>query len=210
MELVWQRRGKLGIDCRGKETSINMPKEVDHPTGPTGPTNPSGPTAVGNARLASRVKDALMEKTRSAGVDVNARAVDGEVTLTGTVDVAAEKQAAADIARGVPGVRAVVDNITISTDGTITDGDIEKELTHTLVDEGLRGVGVELDHGEVTLVGRVRDVDEEQLALSRAAEVRGVKGVFSELSVGEPEGEDEIAVGGKPVDVGEIDVPERP
>ena len=166
-----------------------------------------------NKQLASKVKDALMKKTRSVGVDVNVRAVNGEVTLTGTVDVASEKQAAADVARGVPGVRSVVDDLTVSMDGNVTDGDIEKEVTHTLVDEGLRGAGAKVDHGNVTLVGRVDDVDDEQLALRRAEEARGVKGVFSELKVGETEGDgdggDHITVGGKPVDVGEIDVPDR-
>lgn len=165
-------------------------------------------SAKDNAELAARVKEALMEKTRSTGVDVNVRAVNGEVTLTGIVDVASEKQAAVDIARAVPGVRAVVDNLTIATDGWIPDDDIEKELTHTLVDEGLKGVGVEVNRGNVTLLGRVEDVADEQLAIRRAAEVRGVKSVFSELSVGEPGGEDHIVVGGKSVDVGKIDVPE--
>lgn len=137
-----------------------------------------------NKDLGDRVKEALLRDTRSAGVDIQARAVNGKVTLTGIVDVLAEKQAAEEIAREVPGVAEVENSITVSTDGAIDDGEIQETLTRRLADEGL-GVGAEVHKGNAELLGTAEDQEEKEQAIEVAQSTRGVKGIMDRVEVEE-------------------------
>ncbi len=56
----------------------------------------------------------------------------GVVRLQGIVDVFAEKMRAEDIAARVSGVTHIENNLTVSTDGRITDEDINFEVAEEL------------------------------------------------------------------------------
>lgn len=62
------------------------------------------------ADVRGKVAQAVPGKTFDIGVSVSDRRV---VTLTGTVDTAAERAAIADAARSVNGVASVINNITV-------------------------------------------------------------------------------------------------
>ncbi|OTA42274.1 MAG: hypothetical protein A6D92_00405 [Symbiobacterium thermophilum] len=65
-------------------------------------------------QLAKQVKEALLAQTDSAGIDVQVSARDGTVRLHGVVDALSHKSAAEEIARRVPGVRRIDNDITVA------------------------------------------------------------------------------------------------
>jgi len=79
---------------------------------------PATDKVAANAELSGRVQQALQTRTTDspAPVDgqVEATAVDGVVTLFGTVNAASEKERAALLALGVQGVRSVVNNLEVT------------------------------------------------------------------------------------------------
>jgi len=78
---------------------------------------PAGDMVAANAELGGKVKQALQTQTTDspAPIDgqVEAIAVDGVVTLFGTVKAASEKERAALLTLAVEGVRSVVNNLEV-------------------------------------------------------------------------------------------------
>lgn len=112
-------------------------------------------------------------------VDVNGR----HVVLQGVVDVLAEKERAAHIAKQVPGVSSLENAITISTDGSITDSDVQFEVAEELNADPrvpLKNIGVEVDGGNARLVGSA-DAEERAAAEEAAARARGVRKVLNQV-----------------------------
>jgi CubicO group peptidase (beta-lactamase class C family) len=72
---------------------------------------PEAQKADPNKELAARVKRAVEEQGKLAGIDVTAS--DGKVTLWGTTGNAAERQRAAGIASKVDGVKSVENNLKV-------------------------------------------------------------------------------------------------
>ncbi|MBV9271774.1 MAG: BON domain-containing protein [Candidatus Eremiobacteraeota bacterium] len=66
-----------------------------------------------NAFLATRVGSAIAAQTGVNAARVKPTARDGVVTLTGSAPTSAVKQTMVQAARGVPGVRTVVDKIEV-------------------------------------------------------------------------------------------------
>ena len=109
-------------------TSGSAPATSAQPSGPmTGtpagqmatPSSPAGDKAaagaVDDAALTAQVKSALQSEAalRSQAIDVDSK--NATITLTGSVDSAASKARANEVAAGVNGVVAVVDQLTIKT-----------------------------------------------------------------------------------------------
>ena len=117
---------------------------------------------------------------------LKADVVEGQAQLHGVVDVLAEKKRAEELARGVPGIRSVDAAISISTDGPITDSDVDFEVAEELSatpDIDPRHIGAKSSHGVVTLVGRTDDPDEIRAATKAAESARGVTVVRSRVKV---------------------------
>lgn len=77
-----------------------------------GGTRVSAGTAVTSSRftaseLIARVKTALLNDTEIGARRIDVHTVDGDITLTGRVASAAERDRAVHLARGVEGVRSV-------------------------------------------------------------------------------------------------------
>lgn len=128
---------------------------------------------------------------------LEADVVEGQAQLHGVVDVLAEKKRAEDLARSITGIHDVDSAISISTDGPVTDKDVEFEVSEELdaaagVDP--KHIGAKSSRGVVTLVGRTDDPDEIKAARKAAESARGVAVVRSRVRV---EG-----AGGKGVDGG--------
>ncbi|MBS4023763.1 MAG: BON domain-containing protein [Dethiobacter sp.] len=106
--------------------------------------------------------------------------------MQGIVDVLADTKRAVEFAREFPGIDKVEDNLTVSTDGAIDDGDVYMEVTQEL--GGDPGVDEEKIHftvnkGVVTLLGETDSPDERMAAAKAAAKARGVRNVNNQISL---------------------------
>ncbi len=116
---------------------------------------------------------------------VNVSVEGGVVILSGIVRSASAKAAAGEVAARVPGVARVDNALTVSTDGTIPDPDLEAAVAEALAHApglSLRDIGATVDDGIVTLVGHVRDRAQEEEAIRVAGSVKGVKNVVAALA----------------------------
>jgi len=119
----------------------------------------SGPDDV---TLASNVKAKLSADTMLARSNINVDAKSGAVTLTGTVTSEAEKAKAETIAKGVDGVKSVVNSLKVkapvvnATPPPVTeDTRLKSDVTAALAKYGITGVNVTVAGGEVTLTGDI-------------------------------------------------------
>jgi len=149
-----------------------------------------------DAHLVERVKDALLSDTESAGIDVQVSGGDGTIRLYGVVDALSHKRAAEEIARRVPGVSRVDNDIAVANEETYGDKDIEEALTRKLEGrEETRAIGCQVRRGVVTLVGHAPRQEDVEAAVRLAEDTAGVKEVRVErIKVGEDRDEDDADV----------------
>jgi len=158
--------------------------------------------------VTTSVKTQLMadELVKARNINVDTR--DHVVTLTGTVQSAAEEAKALQIARSTKGVTDVVDNIVIApssepgaapTTGTaggtsigaaaseaVSDASITTKVkTSLLADPDVSGLRIDVDtrDGVVTLTGTVSSSAERNRALDLAGKVENVKRVEDKLTL---------------------------
>src|SRR5262249_23307149 len=130
-------------------------------------------------------------------VKVESRAV----TLSGSVETAAQRNGAEQIARAVDGVASVTNNLTVTNPQAATEppaanatpADLNAELAKRVEFELYRTnafntltMQVKADDGAVTLSGTVRSRAEQLLAERVAQGVPGAKKVTNELKVAAP------------------------
>lgn len=136
------------------------------------------------ARLERRVKEALLARTESAGLDVRVEAYGDTVRLHGIVDTLSQKQAAEAIARTVPGVGDVRNDLTVGAEPGWTAGESARELRGRLAANPVtREVTPQVRRGTVELLGRVPGPGAAEEAERIAAGVAGVREVRSHLEV---------------------------
>jgi hyperosmotically inducible periplasmic protein len=151
-----------------------------------------GITAAVKAKLAAD------DTVKAYQIDVDTK--EGVVSLTGTVDTAAAKARAAELARATDGVVRVVDNVTVrvavppqaqstidSAQAALTDAAITTAVkTKLLADTAVSGLKIDVDtkDGVVTLSGRVPTNTEKQRAVTLSRDTTGVKSVNDQLKVG--------------------------
>lgn len=145
---------------------------------------------VDDAALLTSVKSALVADSASTAADVNVDVYRGDVKLSGFVDNANDKARAAEVARGVEGVKSVKNDIAIgesSTVGEVIDDSIltAKVKTALIADSDTKAhqINVETKDGVVQLSGFVDSASAKTAATSVARSVTGVKDVKNELSV---------------------------
>jgi osmotically-inducible protein OsmY len=121
-------------------------------------------------------------------VDIEVRATGAVVVLSGAVDCYARKVVAERAARGVPGVRAVVDRIEVppGAGGDWRDVDIQKAAetalrVHYLL--GHRPIDVVVDRGFIRLTGRVATEAERAEAERVVTPLPGLRGIRDDLVV---------------------------
>jgi len=136
-------------------------------------------------QIGRRIKTELFRQEQSAAPEVQVEVRDGVAHLSGIVDVLADRQKAEEIARSVEGVREVENRITISYDGRSDDKDIEADLRKKLESQAqTEGIGVRVDRGVATLLGRVDTLEQEWLARQLAQNTRGIREIVSNVEVG--------------------------
>jgi hyperosmotically inducible protein len=131
--------------------------------------------------LMKAVKDALLQGTESAGIDVKVSAEDGVVRLSGVVDVLSHKRAAEAIARRVAGVRHVDNDITVANEETLTDKDLQAAVTGKLAARPeFRQIGCKVHKGVVTLLGHAGSRGDIAGAIRLVEGMAGVRDVVAE------------------------------
>lgn len=171
---------------------------------PPAPAQPSAP-ALDDATVATRVLAALQADPETNGLDIDVKASEGAVALTGLVDSRAQTEKATSIAAAVDGVRSVDNRIDLKTgsaasapgDANIqvaktSDAAITSQIEGALSGDPYLGpskVSVVTRNGEVQLSGFVPSQDQADDVMAIAHRVEGVKNVVSNLTVGQGEPE---------------------
>ena len=139
--------------------------------------------------LTSKTKIALFADDRVKGREVRVETQKGEVFLRGKVDSDEAKMAAAEIAKGVEGVKSVKNDLQVVAPAarkTVQAND--KQITKSVEtsfgkDAQLKKIDVRTDAGVVVLSGEVPSISVSAKASEMAHRVEGVKAVKNELRV---------------------------
>jgi osmotically-inducible protein OsmY len=146
--------------------------------------------------LKTQVKNALLEQTESAGIDVQVSSEDGVIRLHGVVDVLSHKTAAEQIARRIAGVTQVENDITVANEESASDKDVYEAVTQKLARRReLNNIGCRVHKGVVTLVGHAGSNDDVQAAIALVEDMAGVREVkVKRVKIGEGQKEDDADV----------------
>jgi osmotically-inducible protein OsmY len=141
-----------------------------------------------NEQLQKDVQDAIKWQPLLKAAEVGVTAKDGVVSLTGIVSSFTKKLEAEKAAKGVLGVKAVVEDIHVKFANDINKTDLD------LANEVLSGmkwnwsipndkIQVKLEDGWVTFDGAVEWNYQRDAAKNSAADLIGVKGVINNIKV---------------------------
>jgi osmotically-inducible protein OsmY len=162
------------------------------------PFNPPGvqKTFNNDRELQQQVKDALMAGTESAGIDVKVNVEDGVVRLHGVVDVLSHRTVSEEIARRIPGVTRVENDITVADEEHRKDKALAEDITSRFGHRPeFRDMGVEIHKGEVHLVGHAGSYEDVREAARMVEDIAGVRSVgIKKVKVGEGQKEDDADV----------------
>jgi hyperosmotically inducible protein len=150
-------------------------------------------TPINDTWLTAKTKIALAADGRVKGRQIDVETTQGVVMLRGKVDSDAAKQAAADIAKMLDGVKTVKNDLEVvapakreaveEKDEAIT----ARVKEHFAKDAHLKnaGIAVQTNAGVVSLTGEVKDITTSANASWTAWFVHGVKSVKNDLTVKE-------------------------
>ncbi|AMR30028.1 ornithine aminotransferase [Mucilaginibacter sp. PAMC 26640] len=149
-----------------------------------------------NQELAKDVQDAIQWEPLLKHTKIGATAFDGVITLTGNVDGYLKKSKAEETAKGVTGVKAVVEEIEIifQNAGNKTDGEIAVEAINALKNNGQipqDRIKVKVENGWVTLEGNLPWNYQKDAARDVVRHLPGVKVFTNDIRI-QPENEDEL------------------
>jgi osmotically-inducible protein OsmY len=146
--------------------------------------------------IKTNIQSALAKSNPEMAAHVDVAVYEGRALLTGTAPDPQIKAEASGLARGIPGVRAVYDEIQVAPSESVwnstKDAWITSEVRSKLVFSNVRSVNyhVETVDRSVYLIGSARSQAELDHANDLARNVPGVKRVVSyvEIRPGEPPG----------------------
>ena len=165
----------------------NKPAET---SGTAPPTTTVG-MEIDDSVLTASVKSALLADPDVKSVDFKVETRKGEVLLSGFVDSQAQIDRANAVAKGVSGVKNVLNNATIK-ESTITVGNTvddsvvtSRVKTALLGDESTksRDIAIVTRKGEVQLSGFVDNQQQIDRAIEITRGIEGVSGVSNEMSI---------------------------
>lgn len=143
--------------------------------------------------LRDKVKEALQLGTDSAGIDVKVECRDGIINLFGVVDVLSQRTQASEVARTIPGVKEISNNITVADEEHHSDKWIQGELTKQLNRSPYgQSLGCEVRRGVVTILGHADSSADVADAIHLAEGFPGViEVVRGPVKIGEHHKDDE-------------------
>lgn len=107
--------------------------------------------------LTQSVQSKIRAESGLATEPIHVATTSAVVTLTGEVTSASHKARAEELAKGVEGVKSVVNNLTVKVPVPVIaqDDPLKTQVTANLTKYGITGVTVEVANGEVTLTGNI-------------------------------------------------------
>ena len=160
-------------------------------TSGTAPPTTTVGMEIDDSVLTASVKSALLADPDVKSVDFKVETRKGEVLLSGFVDSQAQIDRANAVAKGVSGVKNVLNNATIK-ESTITVGNTvddsvvtSRVKTALLGDESTksRDIAIVTRKGEVQLSGFVDNQQQIDRAIEITRGIEGVSGVSNEMSI---------------------------
>jgi hyperosmotically inducible protein len=147
-------------------------------------------TMVDDSIISSTIKTKMITdefvKARNIDVDV----LNGIVYLLGVVESASQKRMAADVARGVEGVRGIENQLVVgkTTVGQVLNDTVltSKIKTELLKDPDITSTNVDVDtyNNVVSLTGIIKSSKEKNKILNIVRQVAGNRQIVDNLSVG--------------------------
>lgn len=145
---------------------------------------------AGDFAITTNIRQSLSKTDPKLDAAVTVTVYDGRVLLTGQVPTPEMKMAAEQLARQQANVRAVYDEIEVTTNDTFLDHAKDSWIgtqvrSDMVFDPNIRSSNymIETENGSVYLIGMARTPQELQQATDIARRVRGVKRVVSYVEV---------------------------
>lgn len=181
--------GAIALDTSGvKEVHNNL---GINPSTARNPETEGLGERVADLEIKTLVNEDLSQNTELSGKHIATEVKNRTVTLSGTVETAAQKNQAEHIAWQVTGVQGVTDNLS-ATNAQTNPESADTKLAHRVEFElystkaiSLKTVQIRADDGTVTLTGNVTSRAEKLLAEKTAQSVEGVRKVVDSLAVTE-------------------------
>lgn len=135
------------------------------------------------------VRDAVLREIDSDPAlhpsQIAVAAEDGLVTLTGCVESSGEKIAVERLAKRVPGVRIVANDLNVKSQPEQSDTDIAREALHRLRNNRAVPLTVQavVSNGFITLDGIVSAMHQRLAAECAVKYIHGVKGVINDITL---------------------------
>jgi hyperosmotically inducible protein len=150
-------------------------------------------TPLNDTWLTAKTKIALAPDSRVKGRQIDVETTQGVVLLRGKVDSDAAKQASAEIAKMLDGVKSVKNDLEVVAPAAREAVEDKDDAITTHVKEQMAkdtdlkktNIAVQTNAGVVSLTGEVRDLMTSGNASWTARQVAGVKSVKNDLTVKE-------------------------
>lgn len=160
-------------------------------TSGTAPPTTTVGMEIDDSVLTASVKSALLADPDVKSVDFKVETRKGEVLLSGFVDSQAQIDRANAVAKGISGVKNVLNNATvkestITVGNTVDDGVVTSRVKAALLgDESTksRDIAIVTRKGEVQLSGFVDNQQQIDRAIEITRGIQGVSGVSNEMSI---------------------------
>jgi len=141
-----------------------------------------------NESLQKDVQDAIMFEPLLHAAEIGVTALDGIVTLTGTVNSYAKKLEAEEATKRTAGVKAIVENIKVQfgAETKKTDIEIATDVLNILKwnwEVTSENVKVEVENGWVTLSGELHWNFQKVAAQNSVNNLLGIKGITNNITI---------------------------
>ena len=142
-----------------------------------------------DSAITTKVKNKLLKDHTTTAMQIDVDTLEGNVFLTGVVETEQESKRAVEIAKNVPGVKKVTNNLQIgertfgqSVDDTVTGSRIKAKL---VVEPGIRSLNIDVDvhNGVVTLTGIVNSSEQRKRAIEIAQSTIGAVRIVDNIKV---------------------------
>ncbi len=181
--------GAIALDTSGvKEVHNNL---GINPSTARNPETEGLGERVADLEIKTLVNEDLSKNTELVDKHISTEVKNRTVTLSGTVETAAQKNQAEHIAWQVTGVQGVTDNLS-ATNAQTNPESADSKLAHRVEFElystkaiSLKSVQIRAEDGTVTLTGNVTSRAEKLLAEKTAQSVEGVRKVVDNLATTE-------------------------
>ena len=144
--------------------------------------------SMSDSWITSKTKIALFADDRVKGGQVHVETKDGVLMLRGKVDSAEAKSAAAEVTKGIEGVKNVKNELQVvapsqRSEVAADDKVIAKNVQNKLkADPQLKNAKVDVNNGVVSLSGEVKSISASAKASEVARSVTGVRSVKNDLT----------------------------